>query len=183
MRVKIAIQTTSTKCQYRAQMSISRASFVVKPRFESMANIVSSQSTPAVTCAPWKPVSVKKVEPNRLRRIDNPSCTNDVNSYAWKPRKVAPAIAVAISQKRELPRMELAYFGLPLFSTASSASTMKSDDISRTNVDIEVTGMFRIGFIDAAVWCAAVSPAQNPMVLVVAHHHSCGKGPTRLRPL
>src|ERR1044071_2181366 len=169
MSVKIAIQTTSTKCQYSAQMSISTASFVVRPRFESMANIVSSQSTPAVTCAPWKPVSVKNVDPNRFRRMVRPSCTNDVNSYAWKPRKVAPAIAVAISQKRELPRMELAYFGLPLFSTASSASTMNSDDISSTNVDIDVTGMFRIGFIDAAVWLAAVSPAQKPIVFVVEH--------------
>src|SRR5436853_6098775 len=103
MRVKIAIQTTSTKCQYKAQMSMSKASFVVKPRFESIANKVSSQSTPAVTCAPWKPVSVKNDDPNKLRRMDRPSCTNEVNSKAWNPRNVAPAIAVAMSQNDELP--------------------------------------------------------------------------------
>ena len=31
-----------------------------------MESSVTSQSTPAVTCAPWKPVSVKNDEPNRL---------------------------------------------------------------------------------------------------------------------
>ena len=47
-----------------------------------MANKVNSQSTPAVTCAPWNPVNVKNEEPNRFLRIDSPSCTNDVNSNA-----------------------------------------------------------------------------------------------------
>ena len=69
-----------------------------------MAQSVMSHSTPALTCAPWNPVSVKNDEPNRLRRMDNPSCTKDVNSYAWNPRNVAPRIAVASSQKLELPR-------------------------------------------------------------------------------
>ena len=69
----------------------------------SMKSSVSSQRTPAVTCAPWKPVSVKNDEPNRLVRIVSPSCTNDVNSNAWKPRKVAPASAVASSQNFDEP--------------------------------------------------------------------------------
>ena len=49
-------------------------------------------------------MSVKNDEPNRFVRIVSPSCTNDVNSYAWKPRNVAPAIAVAMSQNLDDPR-------------------------------------------------------------------------------
>src|SRR5687768_18192737 len=61
----------------------------------------------SVTCAPWKPVSVKNVEPNRLRRMVNPSLTNAVNSYAWKPRNVAPSSAVMNSQRSEEHTSEL----------------------------------------------------------------------------
>src|SRR5678810_486966 len=50
------------------------------------------------------------------------------------------------------------------FSTAASASTIISDDMSSTNVDAEVTGIFRMG------------------LSAVAHtgglHASCGNGPT-----
>src|SRR6185295_17709329 len=62
-----------------------------------------------------------------------------------------------------------AHPGLSLFSTAASANTIASDDISKTNVDIDVTGILRIG------------------LSVVAHcgglHTSCGNGPLTLRPL
>src|ERR1044072_1044008 len=103
-----------------------------------------------------------------------PSCTNDVNSNAWKPRKVAPSSAVMASQildEASTPPHHPgpAQPGLSLFSTAASASTMASDDISSTNVETDVTGMFRIGRS------------------VVAHcgglHTSCGNGPETLRPL
>jgi hypothetical protein len=81
--VKIAIQTTSTKCQYNAQISTMSVSFGVRPRLKSMARSVSSQRTPTVTCAPWNPVSVKNDEPNRFVRMVSPSWTNEVNSNAW----------------------------------------------------------------------------------------------------
>src|ERR1051325_4190479 len=105
-----------------------------------MASSVPSQMTPTVTCAPWKPVSVKNDDPKRLRRMVNPSCTNDVNSYDWKPRNVAPRMHVVHSQSLEdasarSPQPALGGSGFPRFSTAASASTIASDDISRTNVD------------------------------------------------
>src|SRR6266540_3317926 len=134
----------------------------------------SSQSTPAVTWAPWNPVSVKKEEPKRFVLIVSPSCTNEVNSYAWKPRKVEPASAVIKSQSFEDASLRVHQpafggSGRPLFCTAASASTMNSEDISSTNVDIEVTGMFRIGF--------RTCPVAGSV------HFSCGNGPTTLRPL
>src|SRR5574338_795845 len=112
-----------------------------------MASRVPSQITPAVTCAPWNPVSVKKDEPKRFVRMLSPSCTNEVNSYAWKPRNVAPRIQVIHSHSLEDPRIRSpnVCLGTYRFSTAASASTMASDDMSSTNVDAEVTGMFRIG--------------------------------------
>ena len=64
------------------QMSTSSVSFGPSPRLMSIASNVQSHSTPAETCAPWKPVSVKNDEPNRLVLIVRPSCTNEVNSYA-----------------------------------------------------------------------------------------------------
>src|SRR5688572_3283414 len=136
-----------------------------------MASNVPSQITPAVTCAPWNPVSVKNDEPNRFVRMVSPSCTNDVNSYAWNARNPAPRRQVAHSQSFDDPRMRspVVSFGRLRFSTAASASTIASEDISSTNVDADVTGMFRIG------------------LSTVAHagglHTSCGNGPTTLRPL
>src|SRR5215208_6684620 len=140
----------------------------------SIASSVQSQITPAVTCAPWKPVRVKNDEPKRLVRIVSPSCTNDVNSYAWKSRKIVPKSAVMNSQSFDEPTMppppRARYSSL--FTTALCASTMNSDDISRQNVDAEVTGMLRMG--------RKSSPAGHPAICVAAvtlverHHHSCG---------
>src|SRR5687768_11891101 len=171
MSVKIAIQITSTKCQYRAHRSTAISSDGWSPRLKSIASSVSSQSTPALTCAPWNPVSVKKVEPNRLRLIVSPSFTNAVNSYAWNPRNVAPSNAVTNSQSFDEPRMRspAVCLGTFLFCTAASASTIASDDISSTNVEADVTGMSRIP------WYA------RPVTGSV--HGSCGNGPTTLFPL
>src|SRR5919204_5113354 len=151
-------------------MSTLIASVGRSPRLTSIPNIVRSQSTPTVTCAPWKPVSVKNDEPKRFVLIDSPSCTNDVNSYAWKPRKVEPRTAVAMSQSFDEPRIRSprVRFGLSAFSTAARASTIASDDIRRTNVEVDVTGMLRIGL--------------RRVAHVGGVHHSRGKGPTTLRP-
>ena len=40
----------------------------------------SSQTTPMVTCAPWKPVRTKKDEPKMLLESPSPSWVNSVNS-------------------------------------------------------------------------------------------------------
>src|SRR2546428_9656325 len=42
------------------------------------------RSTPRATWPPWKPVRTKKVEPNTFCCSVRPSCTNSVNSQAWK---------------------------------------------------------------------------------------------------
>src|SRR5215208_164971 len=140
----------------------------------SIASSVQSQITPAVTCAPWKPVRVKKEEPKRLVRIVSPSCTNDVNSYAWKSRKVVPKSAVMNSQSFDepmIPPPPRARYS-SRFTTALCASTMNSDDISRQNVDAEVTGMFRIGRNSSAGAHPAIGPSE--VTLVARHQNSCG---------
>src|SRR5579862_5215296 len=154
-------------------MSTRSASLGVSPRLKSMNSSVSSHSTPTVTCVPCVPVSVKNDDPNRFVWIVSPSCTNEVNSYAWYPRNVAPMSAVIASQSFDddrilYPSVGLAGAGLPLFSTAASASTIASDDISSTNVDCDVTGMLRIG------WKTCPSAAV---------HTSCGRGQVTDRPL
>src|SRR5687768_18113244 len=95
----------------------------------------------------------------------SPSCTNDVNSYAWNARKPAPRRQVAHNQSFDEPRMRspVVCFGTLRFSTAASASTIASDDMSSTNVDADVTGMLRDrkstrlnsshGYISYAVFC------------------------------
>src|SRR3982750_985983 len=103
---------------------------------------------------------MKNDEPKRFVWIVSPSCTNDVTSYAWKPRNVAPRIAVDASQifeERRSPR-----------TTAECASTMASDDMSSTNVETDVTGMLRI--------------ALNTCPVAGSFHTSCGNGPTGERP-
>ena len=51
---------------------------------------------------------------------------------------------------------------------------MNSDDISSTNVDIDVTGMFKIAFILVGHLTAPSTAGSQT---------SCGYGPTILRPL
>ena len=144
-----------------------------RPRVRSIQSSVISQSTPTVTWAPWKPVSVKKDEPKRFVLIVSPSWTNEVNSYAWKPRKVAPMSAVAASQNCDERWMRShqpapAASGLPLSWTAWRASTIANDDMSSTKVEADVTGMSRMGL---KTW-----PVSDV-------HASCGKGPTTDLPL
>ncbi|MND03901.1 hypothetical protein D3C83_239440 [compost metagenome] len=50
-------------------------------------------------------MSVKNDDPNRFVLIVRPSCTNEVNSNAWNPRNVVPAIAVAQSHSFDEPRI------------------------------------------------------------------------------
>src|SRR5262245_14866921 len=59
--------------------------------------------------------------------------------------------------------------GLSLFSTAASANTIASDDISSTNVETDVIGMLRIG-LSVVAHCGGLQT-------------SCGNGPLTLRPL
>jgi hypothetical protein len=104
-------------------------------------------------------------------RIVRPSCTNEVNSNAWKPRKVVPSSAVIHSQSFDDPRIlsPSVVLGWSLFSTAASASTIASDDMRRTKVDADVTGMLRI--------------ALSGVLHEGGRQASCGYGPTTLRPL
>ena len=93
----------------------------------------SSQTMPTVTWAPWRPVSTKKLDPNRLVSRLRPSRVNSVNSKIWPPMNVAPNSAVAMIQirkRRWSPRW-----------IAASASTIVSELISRMNDVTDVNGM------------------------------------------
>src|SRR6476469_7955537 len=60
------IQTMSTKCQYRPIISTTSASLPgILPRL-IMPTSAINMMMPTVTSTPWKTVSVKKLEPNRV---------------------------------------------------------------------------------------------------------------------
>ena len=82
-----------------------------------------------------------------------------------------PSRHVAHSHSFDDPRMRspAVFLGTLRFCTAASASTIASDDISSTNVENDVTGMFRIGL------------NTSPVIGLV--HASCGYGPSGLLPL
>src|SRR3989441_12821541 len=78
--VKITIQITSTKCQYRPQISTVTALAAVSWPWRARTQRVSSHTTPTVTWAPCVPVRTKNVAPKRFVWSVSPSRTNDVNS-------------------------------------------------------------------------------------------------------
>jgi hypothetical protein len=86
-------------------------------------------------------------------------------------QKVADLLLRSQSQSFDEPRMRspVVCFGRSRFCTAASASTIASDDMSSTNVEADVTGIFRIGL------------NTSPVVGLV--HASCGNGPSGLLPL
>ena len=56
-------QTTSTKCQY--QLAASKPKWFSGEKWPRMhrSNMTKRMTVPRVTCIPWKPVNIKKVEP------------------------------------------------------------------------------------------------------------------------
>src|SRR4051812_21607286 len=101
--------------------------------------INDSHSTPTATWQPCVPVSVKKVVPSRLFEIVIFfTVTNSVNSYTWQPRKIRPKNTVVSSDQRQL-------FTLP-FWIAFTASAIISDDISRMNVENDVSAGAKMCF-------------------------------------
>src|SRR6266705_1352527 len=134
--VKITIQTTSTKCQYRPVISTVMALALPSFPCNARTHSVSSHKTPTVTCAPCVPVGTKSVRANRFVCSVRPLCTNSVNSITWPPRNTSPSSAVQNSQI-------FPHFMSPR-CTAASASTIIRLDISRSNVLTDVNGMLRI---------------------------------------
>ncbi|MNP83168.1 hypothetical protein D3C76_1820330 [compost metagenome] len=55
--------TTSTKCQYQLAASKPKCFSGLKCPRRMRTNITLRMIVPRVTCAPWKPVSMKKVAP------------------------------------------------------------------------------------------------------------------------
>ena len=68
MSVKMMIQITSTKCQYRP--IISTVSDLLPGTLERfiMPTMDISMMIPTVTCTPWKPVRTKKLDENKRAR-------------------------------------------------------------------------------------------------------------------
>src|SRR5207244_1218807 len=64
--VKITIHTMSTKCQYKPTSSTVSARSTGSRPSSDIPYSDRSIRIPMVTCAPWNPVRVKKVEPNRF---------------------------------------------------------------------------------------------------------------------
>ena len=73
MTVKITIHTTSTKCQYRPAISTRSACCTPSLPCIDRPQSESSQMMPTVTCAPWRPVSTKKLEPKTFVLRARPS--------------------------------------------------------------------------------------------------------------
>lgn len=61
--MKRKIQTTSTKCQYHAAASSPKWWWVVRCMTVHRHKQVNRNSDPMITCSPWNPVAIKKVEP------------------------------------------------------------------------------------------------------------------------
>lgn len=56
-------QTTSTKCQYQAAASNPKWCVLEKWLLISRIKHVNRKIVPIITCRPWNPVAIKKVEP------------------------------------------------------------------------------------------------------------------------
>lgn len=56
-------QTTSTKCQYHAAASNPKWCVDVKWNFNCRRKQTMRNVDPIITCRPWNPVAMKKVEP------------------------------------------------------------------------------------------------------------------------
>lgn len=56
-------QTTSTKCQYQAAASNPKWWLGEKCNFICRNNIKKINKVPMITCNPWNPVAIKKVDP------------------------------------------------------------------------------------------------------------------------
>ena len=62
---------TSTKCQYQAAASNPKWWFGVKWKLISRSRQIKRKEDPMITCRPWNPVAMKKVEPYTLSAIEN----------------------------------------------------------------------------------------------------------------
>lgn len=64
-------QTTSTKCQYQAAASKPKWCFEVKWNFNCRTKHTRRNVEPIITCRPWNPVAIKKVDPYTPSAIVN----------------------------------------------------------------------------------------------------------------
>ena len=104
--------------------------------FNKINNITKKDikiTTPKVTCKPWKLVSVKELDPNKLPCKVTPCSTKTVNSKYCPPRKIQPKIEVASNHILNLVWSPLCI--------APSAKTIVKLLIKRTNALTEVYGI------------------------------------------
>lgn len=86
--------TTSTKCQY--QMAISNPKIWFGGLLIMVIRIIDviKNVVPKITCSPWNPVAIKKVDPNDESEMLNSAC---MYSITWRIVKYIPRIHVIIS--------------------------------------------------------------------------------------
>ena len=87
MNVKTKSHTTSTKCQYQADVSNPRWWLVANCPLRWRTKQISSRERPIKTWAPCRPVSIKKQDPNALSEMENWA---QAYSDAWRTAKPSP---------------------------------------------------------------------------------------------
>ena len=146
--MKIAIQTTSTKCQYSAAMSTLIASAGPEPapvvdREQRAEPDHAGRHVRAVEAGEREERRAEQVRADRQPFVHERGELVRLEAEERRRRGCTSPTATAWTS-RGCARWSCAS-GCLRFSTAASASTIASDDMSSTNVDADVTGMFRIG--------------------------------------
>lgn len=76
--------TTSTKCQYQAAASNPKWWYGEKWRLFIRNQHTIKKDVPIITCRPWNPVAIKKVDPYTESEIEN---GDSKYSKDWSPVK------------------------------------------------------------------------------------------------
>jgi len=87
--------TTSTKCQYHAAHSKPTKWAAEFTKFENRFNEITKNEVPIITCNPWNPVAMKKVEPNLESAIQKGA---SMYSNPWNRVKIIPSKIVIIRE-------------------------------------------------------------------------------------
>ncbi len=88
-------QTTSTKCQYQAAHSNPMICCWELINFLNRKRDTKRKIDPTITCIPWKPVAIKKVDPKAESAMQNGA---SLYSNPWNSVNTIPSRMVNISE-------------------------------------------------------------------------------------
>ena len=89
----------SSACQNRAKQSSRRSMAGRNPLIATWAIITANQISPAATCKPWQPTTVKNAERKALRYGVAPMAIIPANSLISSARNAAPSTKVIKAEK------------------------------------------------------------------------------------